>query len=266
MLSDPELPDTVSSFSAALTDADLPVPDGIVGPDGMPAPKRFNVYRNNVIVSLTEALAQTYPAIERLLGEDYFKVLARSFVIDHPPNSPVLLWYGAAFPDFIETFPPLGRYPYLADVARLEWAWLQAYHAADAEPLDPQVLGLVAPESVSEVRFKFHPAACCINSRWPVLSIALANRFSIEDPPVIDLETSESVLITRPELDVGLQLMRPGADLFFRALETHTLQEAANKAFAEIPEFDLSGCLSDFLSAGAFSGLVQNDTPADRSA
>ena len=266
MQSDPDLPDTVSSFSAALTDADLPVPDGIVGPDGKPAPKRFNVYRNNVIVSLTEALAQTYPAIERLLGDDYFKALARSFVIDHPPRSPVLLWYGAKFPDFIEAFPPLGRYPYLADVARLEWAWLQAYHAADDEPLDPQVLGSVAPERVGEVRFKLHPAASCVSSPWPVLSIALANRFSPEDPPVVDLETSESVLITRPELDVGLQLMRPGADLFFRTLETHTLGQAANKALAEIPEFDLSGCLSDFLSAGAFSGLVVNDTPADRSA
>lgn len=266
MRSDPEIPDTVSSFSAALIDADLPVPDGIVGPDGKPAPKRFNVYRNNVIVSLTEALAQTYPAIERLLGEDYFKALARSFVIDHPPSSPVLLWYGAKFPDFIEAFPPLSAYPYLADVARLEWAWLQAYHAEDAEPLDPQVLGSVAPENVGDIRFKLHPAANCISSPWPVLSIALANRFSLEDPPAIDLETSESVLIARPALDVGLHRMRPGGDLFFQALETHTLQEAANKALAEIPEFDLSGCLSDFLSAGAFSGLVSNDTPTDRSA
>jgi hypothetical protein len=264
--SDPERPETMSSFSAALRDSDLPMPAGIVGPDGKPAPKRFNVYRNNVIVSLTEALAQTYPAIERLLGEDYFKALARSFVIEHPPGSPVLLWYGAAFPDIIEAFPPLGRYPYLADVARLEWAWLQAYHAEDAEPLDPQVLGSVAPESVGEVRFKIHPAASCVSSRWPVLSIALANRFSLEDPPAFDLETSESVLIVRPELDVGLHPMRPGADLFFRALETCTLNQAANKALAEIPEFDLSGCLSDFLSAGAFSGLVANDTPADRSA
>ncbi|MBD1548427.1 DNA-binding domain-containing protein [Roseibium aggregatum] len=255
----------MSSFSAALTDADLPVPDGVVGPDGKPAPKRFNVYRNNVIVSLTEALAQTYPAIERLLGEDYFKALARSFVTEHPPTSPVLLWYGAEFPDFIETFPPLRHYPYLADVARLEWAWLQAYHAEDAEPLDPQVLGSVSPERVADVRFTIHPAASCISSRWPVFSIALANRFCLEDPPAIDLEQSESVLVARPDLEVGLHPMRPGADLFFRALETHTLQEAANKALAEISEFDLSGCLSDFLSVGAFSGLGPVGAPADRS-
>ena len=256
----------MSSFSAALTDADLSVPDGIVGPEGKPAPKRFNVYRNNVVVSLTEALAQTFPAIERLLGGDYFKALARSFVADHPPRSPVLLWYGAEFPEFIEAFPPLGRYPYLGDVARLEWAWLQAYHAEDADPLDPQVLGSMAPERVGEVRFKVHPAASGISSRWPVLSIALANRFFLEDPPVIDLETSESVLIVRPDLEVGLHPMRPGGDLFFRALETHTLSQAANKALAEIPEFDLSGCLSDFLSTGAFSGLALDDTPVDRSA
>lgn len=266
MRSEADAAGTLSAFTTALTDADAAVPAGIVGPDGGPARKRFNVYRNNVAVSLIDALSQTYPAIERLLGTDYFRALARGFVTTHPPRSPVLLWYGAEFPDFIEAFPPLGRYPYLGDVARLEWAWLQAYHAADAEPLDPQVLGSVAPERVGDVRFTVHPAAGCIRSRWPVLSIALANRFAVEDPPAIDLEQSESVLIFRPDLEVGMALMRPGADVFFQALATHGLGQAANKALAEIPEFDLSGCLSDFLSAGVFSGLVLDDNPVERPA
>lgn len=255
--------DSAAEFGAALITADAPTPVGIVGPDGKPAPKRFNVYRNNVIISLTEALAQTFPAIERLVGKDYFKALAKVFVTEHPPCSPVLIWYGDAFAEFIEAFPPLAGYPYLADVARLEWAWLQAYHAADAEPLNQQVLGAVPPERVGEIRFSLHPAARMISSRWPALSLALANRFAVDDPPHVNLEEPEAVLVTRPDLDVQLQLLRPGAVPFFQELGGTTLQEAAVGAFAAHSDFDLSASLSDLLAAGAFSALLFNGKAED---
>lgn len=248
-----------TDFGLAMIDAEVPMPEGIIGPDGNPAPKRFNVYRNNVVVSLTEALAQTFPAIERLVGEDYFKALARVFVAEHPPSSPVLIWYGDAFPDFIEAFPPLEGYPYLADVARLEWFWLQAYHAEDIAPLDPQLLAQVPSEAVGDVRFDIHPAAAVIDSEWPVLSLALANRFAVDDASRVELQEAEPVLITRPDLEVRLHLMRPGAARFFEELSGATLQDAAALAAAEHPEFDLSACLSDLLAAGAFSGLQIDD-------
>ena len=115
-----DLPPRLSTadFGEALWDPDAETPAGLIGPDGKIAPKRFSVYRNNVIVSLTEALEQTFPAIQNLLGEEYFKALARAFVVQHPPKSPVLIWYGADFAAFIEAFPPLEAYPYLATSAR----------------------------------------------------------------------------------------------------------------------------------------------------
>lgn len=261
MPSEPARTGTAADFGDALLDAATPTPEGIVGPDGKPAPKRFNVYRNNVVASLTEALADTFPAIERLLGEDYFKALAKAFVQEHPPRSPVLIWYGDAFAGFVDTFPPLADYPYLADVARLEWAWLTAYHAADAEPLDPAVLGTLPAECVGDARFVPHPATHCVRSKWPVLSLALANRFAIDAPPDIDLGVSQSVLITRPGLDVQMQLMRPGGDVFFEALCEGTLQEAAEAASAADAEFQLPDCLSDILTAGAFSDLELDGEP-----
>lgn len=135
-----------ASFGRALLDPQMATPDGLTGPDGETAPKRFNVYRNNVIVSLCEALGESFPAVKALLGEEYFRALAQAFVTAHPPVSPVLIWYGAGFADFLDAFPPLKAYPYLGDVARLEWSWLQAYHAADAAPLDPAILGSVDPQ------------------------------------------------------------------------------------------------------------------------
>lgn len=245
-----------SEFGSALLDPEAGTPDGLIGPDGLHAPKRFNVYRNNVIVSLCEALGETFPAIKSLLGDDYFNALARAFVASHPPQSPVLMWYGADFPDFIDAFPPLENYPYLADVARLEWHWLQAYHAADKTPMDPGVLGGIAPEEVGAVRFEVHPATALVISRWPVLDLVRVNRFEPEANLEISLQEPQSVLMTRPELDVDLYLLRPGGDVFLKALSSgETLGEAAARAQAEFAEFSLSDCLSDCLSSGAFTGV-----------
>lgn len=247
-------------FGAALLNSEQPVPAGLVGPDGQSAPKRFNVYRNNVIVSLVEALGESFPAICSLLGDDYFKALARAFVVAHPPQSPVLMWYGDRFPDFIEAFPPLEAYPYLADVARVEWAWLQAYHAEDATPLDPDALAALAPEEVGAAGFVPHPAAHVLSSRWPVWDLLRANRFdtgAADGEAEIDLDQAQSVLVTRPQLDVELVLLRPGADVFARELmEGANLAEAAAAAQGACEAFSLADSLSDCLSNGAFKSLL----------
>lgn len=248
---------SLGEFSDALWNPESETPRGVIGPDGDPAPKRFSVYRNNVIVSLSEALEQTFPAILNLLGEDYFKALARAFVVRHPPKSPVLIWYGADFADFIKEFPPLEAYPYLADVARVEWAWVTAYHAADADALDPAVFGAVDPESLASVRFEKHPAANVIVSRWPVWDLLRANRFEPGTEIGVDITTPQSVLVARPGLDVELLLLRPGGDTFTTALLSGaTLGEAGARASERAEAFSLSDCLSDCLSNGVFSNLI----------
>ena len=252
--SNPEI--GTGEFGKALWDPESGTPGGLIGPDGKTAPKRFNVYRNNVIVSLVEALERTFPAIKNLLGDDYFKALARDYVFKEPPTSPVLIWYGGGFADYIDTFPPLEAYPYLGDVARLEWAWLQSFHAADAPPLDPAALGAVSPALLGAVQFVPHPAVKMINSSWPLWELVRANRFEPEDAGAINLEQSQSVLITRPELEVELILLRPGGGVFLAALlGGSSLGEAAETAQAADSDFSLSECLSDFLSNGVFTDL-----------
>lgn len=119
-------------------------------PEGLgPAPtrdRRFAVYRNNVQHGLSRALAARFPVIERLVGAEFFAAMARVFAAQHPPDSPVLLDWGAAFPGFLARFPPARSLPYLPDVARLEWLRGLAYHAPDAAPADPARLGQADPE------------------------------------------------------------------------------------------------------------------------
>ena len=247
-------PGMLPVFSEALFNAQATIPAGVIGPDGKPAPKRFNVYRNNVIVSLMDAVEQTFPAVQAMLGEEYFRALAQAFVVAHPPQSPVLLWYGEAFAGFLESFEPLRAYPYLADVARIEWAWLEAYHAADAMPLDPALLSTVSSDELAGLTFKLHPAVRTIASPWPVFSLAANNRFATADAFEVELSEAQSVLITRPYLDVELRLLRPGALRFLESLELGaTLSSAAESAMAGHEDFDLGATLGDFLDTGVFT-------------
>ncbi len=131
----PAHPEFTAGFKAGIRSG--ATPEGVTALLPDEAAARFSVYRNNVMHSLTEALARRFPVIQRLLGAEFFRAMAKEFVREHPPQSPVLILWGGAFPGFVERFPPVAQLPYLADVARLELARGRAYHAADATPLPP---------------------------------------------------------------------------------------------------------------------------------
>lgn len=252
----PRLPDLQAAFSAALTNPDAAVPEGVIAPGGGCAEKRFAVYRNNVTVSLAGALRDTFPAIARLLGDEYFSALAREYIRAKRPSSPLLAEYGADFGDFLDAFPPLAGYPYLGDVARLEHAWLSAYHAADAAPLDPARLAAVPETDLGGVRFTLHPALRIVTSRWPILKLFEANRSGTGEQPADLSSGGESVLVTRPVLDVTLSRLSPGAFDFLEALRGgDTLGGAAARAIEIAAEFDLGTILQTALAAGAFSDI-----------
>src|ERR1700757_4245369 len=133
-------------FAAGLTDPTCPTPSGVLGPRGKRAVKRYNVYRNNVTVSLIDALVAIYPAVQRITGTEFFRAMARFHVRATPPTSPLLFEYGRDFPAFIERYEYAQGMPWLADTARIERAWLDAYHAADALPLAPNALTEIPPD------------------------------------------------------------------------------------------------------------------------
>lgn len=240
-------------FGAALLDPDLPLPEGITGPDGKKAARRFAIYRNNVTVSLIDALAGIFPALQRLVGETFFRDMARLYLVEEPPRSPVIFEYGGGFADFLSQFEPLAAYPYLPDVARLERAWLDAFHAADADPLHPGSLGAIPPERLADTTFTPHPATRIVQSRFAAISIFSASR---EERTLDGIRpaNAEDGLITRPAYSVEVRQLPAGAADFFLALISGaTLGEAADSTIARYPEFDLPSAISAMLEAGVFS-------------
>ncbi len=136
----------------------------------------------------------------------------------------------------------------------------RAYHAADAAPLDPAILGSIDPQRLGGVCFVPHPAVHVVTSAWPIWAIARANRFEPDEAEAVDLDESQSVMITRPDMEVDVYLLRPGGAVFtMDLLQGQTLAAAASRAQEEDDGFSLSDCLSDCLAAGAFSALQLND-------
>ncbi len=243
-----------SAFAAAVMDPAKPVPDGMTGLNGKHAGGRFAVYRNNVMTSLVEALQDRFPTTTRLVGEEFFRAMARVYVAGSLPRSPLLLEYGATFPDFIADFDPAGSVPYLADVARLEAAWSEAYHAADAVSLDAAALHAANPEELGSASIELHPSLRLVRSSYPVAALWQAHqRESVE--PILEWQ-AEDVLILRPDASVSLQTLSGGVYEFIAAvLEQQSILEAGEAALAVAPQFKLGHCLVELFATGAIVAL-----------
>lgn len=246
--------DMLLDFSQALLDADAPLPEGVIDPNGAPAPRRFAVYRNNVTTSLVEALSATFPAVLAMVGEDFFKQMARIFIAQSPPQSPLLTEYGRDFADFLENFEPVKALPFLPDVARLDRAWLDAYHGADAVPVAPERLAELGQDKLVLARFKLHPACRLLVSQFPIADIWQAARAG-QAAAGIDPELRQSALVTRPDIDVQVHGLSHAGGVFVSALaDGKTLGDAAELALAD-EAFDLGAMLGLLISSGALVGI-----------
>ncbi|HWG06734.1 MAG TPA: DNA-binding domain-containing protein [Beijerinckiaceae bacterium] len=252
-------PGFAAEFAPALIDPARPTPAGIVGRRGKAAAKRFNVYRNNVTVSLIDALAAIYPAVQRITGAEFFRAMARFHIRATPPTSPLLFEYGRDFPPFIEAYEYAQAMPWLADIARIERAWLDAYHAADAPPLASDALAAIPPHELGDLTFSAHPTTRIVHSAYPAVAIFAMNR---SDDPVEPLQSdaAENALVTRPDFDVTVRLLPPGGAVFLTHLiDGETLGAAASAAFAETPAFDLPTSLAGMIEAGVFTAIHLGD-------
>jgi hypothetical protein len=131
-------------------------------------PDRLDIYRNTFVAGLTKALRLTYPAVHRLVGDDFFVAAAAIFIARNPPHTAYLDEYGGGVPEFLEQFPSAAQLVYLADVARLEWAVTQAVHAVDQGALALTQLAALAPQDQGRVCFAPHPSISLLRVSYPV--------------------------------------------------------------------------------------------------
>lgn len=247
------LADVQSDFIAHLRAPTAPPPDSLNAPGGTLPSRRFNVYRNNVVASLIEALRTSFPVAERLVGEEFFKATARAYIDHEPPRSPLLFLYGESFGDFLDNFPPAASVPYLGDIARLEFARLDAYHAEDKAPMAIDALSGLPPDQLGEVKFRLHPSMTLLSSRWALFSIWAASSDQGSGDKV-KLEQAEEVIVVRPEYDVDVRRLPTGGYRFIKALDDGaSLGEAAGLAAESSQDFNLAHHLEGLFNLGAVS-------------
>lgn len=246
-----------AEFTAALLDPNRRCPGGLRSWNGSDPGARLAVYRNNVVCSLIDALAQTFPVVQQLVGEEFFRAMAGVFVRQSPPRSRVLAHYGQDFPQFVAQFEPALSLHYLPDVARLEAARVRAYHAADAEPVSAKAvhLALSSGQSMGELRLVCHPSVTVVASAYAVVSVWAAHQGDgVIDH--VDVDSPECAIVVRDGLDVLVLLTPGGAAPFVQAVQQgHNLGDSASMAAIAAPAFDLTATLSLLLRHGALTSI-----------
>jgi hypothetical protein len=190
---------------------------------------RIAIYANNARAGFLQALAATFPVIERLAGGGWFRQTGREYMRRHPSRSGNLHFVGERFAGFLEDALHGTNHAYFADVARLEWAYQEVLVAADHPSFDPSALSSVSPADYDSLVFRVHPALRLIESRYPVLAIWKANQpDAAENSPSISLDAGAvRVLVIRRENHVELREL-PAAEfaLLAACMRGATLGEA----------------------------------------
>ena len=241
------------AFAAALLDPRKACPPGLVSANGADPQSRFAVYRNNVLSSLINALADNYPVVAQLVGEAFFRAMAGVYAQSVPPRSPVMNDYGGDFAEFIERFEPAASVPYLADIARLERLQVQAWHAADAEPMAQEriVAALSSPTLTGHLKIGLHPSLRLLQSPFAVVTIWAAHQH--QTPVSFETFPAQNALVLRDGLDVEVFAISPGAHGFIAALQQGLPLTAAIEASIDL---DLEHTLAGLIRHQAITHLL----------
>ncbi len=236
---------------------------GLIRAGKLSAVRRLAIYRFNVLTNLCGVLKDIFPVVLAIVDDAFFQHASEKFVRAHPSCSGDLNEFGGAWPSFLAGYPHAAALPYLRDVAALEWAWHEAFHAADAPSFDLQRLATVPPEEHGALQFALHPSTRMIQSRYPILRIWEVNQPDFEgDIEVVWDVSTESLLIHRDIGDgVSVVIKRVSeagyAFLWALAQRAH-LEDAATAAFGIDAAFDLQGFLLESVQSGVIIDFTRD--------
>jgi hypothetical protein len=220
--------------------------------------RAIRVHRNTAMKAAQDALADNYPVVRALVGEEAFAACAAGYAEANPPSDPRLCMYGEQFDAFLSGYVPFVELPWLAGVARLEWLRVEALFAADALPLDPSS----ATDQISvDTRLRLHPAVRMLAYDAPVASLWLAHQPSAAPDAIQQVEwRPEIALVTRPAGAVMVRVADPGTSAFLSACARgEPLLEAA--VAADEAGGDVAQVFAGLIAAGAFLANQIGDLP-----
>jgi uncharacterized protein (UPF0276 family) len=209
---------------------------------------RFALYRGNLSATWSKTLAAAYPVLQMLVGEEFFFGLAQAYGRAHPSDNGDLNRFGARFGDFLQDFPHVADYPYLPDMARLEWTLHRAHYAPSADGITPARLAALAPEQLEAARFTLHPACRPIASDWAVVPLWLAHQPEGASEFPADMAQPSHGLVLRPLWKTQLLPLGRASHAALAALaEGKDFGAALDAAFELDDGFDVAANLQQWM-------------------
>lgn len=248
--------DTLMQFSAVIRTGNE-FTDGEVVCLRYPQTRGVEVYRNNYRGNLHDALAGAYPVIRQLVGEDFFRLLAKRFIERHPSRSGNLHRYGSELAEFLAHFDNTQHLPYLPDMARLEWACHLAYFAEEVPPFDISRLATIAAGSYPDLRWRLHPCCTLLASAYPIAAIWQAHQQGSPADFRVDLNSGgENLLVYRSGLNVQVISLAPASHHWLAQLQQGiALGTATDTTLSAFPDFDLATALRRWLAQNVLTGF-----------
>lgn len=247
-------------LAAAVIDGDTSAVAGSIIDDAPGAAARLGIYVNHFRVTLIDALAATFPIVQQLVGDPFFQTAARRYLRAVPPGHPCLFEYGGGFPAFLERLPEAGSLAYLGDVARLEWAINEAWHAPDAPLVDAEAAAELIATGFADLSLRLHPSCRLIASPFAVDRIWQVHQNACSERETVDLdEGGVRLLVHRRKDEVGWIDLSPTDFVFLDSLiMSGNLQKALTLARA----FDHGFNPMALFAALIEGGLVSSISPA----
>lgn len=255
----PSLVELERDFVRAVLGLDDARPVFLAG-DPASVAERLAIYRRAIFANYRNALAATYPVVLQLLGAQPFRAAVDAFVRAQPSTCGDLNGYGDAFPAFLANFEPAGRLPYLADVARLEWAIDESHRAADVEGTPECVLASLAAvpaDRLPETMLQMNPSCRLLASVYPILAIWKANQPGDTGDATVPSDASADALLVRRDVGgIGIERLAPGDYAWLAALAAGaTFAAAIDAASRADAGFDLGRALHIHVGAATIVAI-----------
>jgi len=238
----------------AITGQHVPKDRRRLGGARVPVEIGLGIYRNAYRSRLIDSLADDYPALQSLLGQESFSALAEAVITALPPTDATLNRFGRRLLGYLRRHPQATPHGRLAlDLARLEWAIVEAIHAPLVPALDQAAFGAIPADGWPGVRLQPSPSLRLITSRWPI-DVCYCQHLRGEPVTAPDPASEVVAVVRRPE---GLERRRftPAAGrLIIRLTRGRPLGEALTGCRLEPAA--VGGVLRDATGFGCFSGVA----------
>jgi hypothetical protein len=133
-------------------------------------PERMAIYHHAYRARLVEALASDYEQLQKLAGEAAFAELCHAYIDKHPSQHFSLRWFGQDLPAFLGYAAQRGDHDWQAEMAQLEWTFIEAFDAQDVESATEMDAARVPPASWPVLSLSFHPSVRTLTLWWNTLA------------------------------------------------------------------------------------------------